>query len=320
MIVDFKREGGKARETEVEYQIARRVLGDTRSIAITKEEFEEALLCRDKFFEALGIEEKFDLVAENYSEFEQEIMRLTMASMLFLDFTWSSARTDRSLVNRRLANLLSACRLYVDHTKHDIAAIYGNESPTYCALCSAFSREYDNRFGYAIMEALRNHTQHKGLPLYGLKYTSTRKFPGNEDAKLRKYTCVPTISLNGLRAEGALDKAPLLSRLPADDELDLRPLVRDYVAGLGAAHVELRTAMSGDIESWRGVLEGVRNRFLREHGEPEIGLAVIERGERGVHVRSAAVFPEFIDEYSRLVRKNRFPQSYATQFVSGDTF
>ena len=182
----------------MKYGITRRVLGCKEFIEISKAEFEDVLRARDCFFDALGIEEKFDLVAENYAEFENELLRLTLRRMLFEDMNWASFREDLRVIHRRLANLLSACRLYADHSKHDVRLIYGDDSKVCRDLECAFSHEYDSRLGYCVLEALRNHMQHRGLPLYELRYSSNRDFPGNVE-RLRKSTCVPSISVRQLQ-------------------------------------------------------------------------------------------------------------------------
>ena len=69
---------------------------------------------------ALGLEEKIHLVIANYEEFEREILTLTLVHMVHHNPNWSSMSTARLLLDRRIVNLLSTCRLYVDQVKHSV--------------------------------------------------------------------------------------------------------------------------------------------------------------------------------------------------------
>ncbi len=301
----------------MKHGITRMVLGCNQFIPISEDEFIETVAARDRFFRLLGIEEKFDLLAENLAELETDILDLTMRRMLFHEWSWASFRADVATVNRRLANLLSSCRLYVDQVKHDLGLIYGRDSAVRSQVSEAFSREYDTRLGYCLLEALRNHIQHCALPLGHLSYPSTRDFPGNSRSHIR-HTCIPSLSLSQLRESGALNKK-ILGRLKEDAELlDIRPLVRDYVSGLGLVHTKMREWVKEDALAWKTRIVNVRDRFRAEYGEKDVGLAVVERDERNCGIRHAAIFVDFIEEYERLLRKNQFPQHFATQFVTSE--
>jgi len=68
-------------------------------------------LAKHQLIVFLGIEEKLDLLLENYAEYERCLFDLAFHRLLFQDLDWISAQGDRQLMNRRLANLLSAARL-----------------------------------------------------------------------------------------------------------------------------------------------------------------------------------------------------------------
>jgi hypothetical protein len=132
------------------YAITRLILGCQQFIDITAEQYLETRTAKERLMIALSIEEKFNLVAENYAEFEQELQNLTLRQMLFPDYDWSSFVGGLQTINRRLANLLSACRLYIDQVKHDVDGLYGRESQQTEQLKRAFSAEYDGCLGYRV--------------------------------------------------------------------------------------------------------------------------------------------------------------------------
>jgi hypothetical protein len=88
---------------------------------------------------------KFNLLLENYMEFEQELLNLTARQMVFTQSNWSSFNRDIQVINRRMANLLTACRLYVDQVSHDISLLYGSCSDHLQKLKKEFSKQYDSK-------------------------------------------------------------------------------------------------------------------------------------------------------------------------------
>lgn len=115
----------------------------------------------------LWIEEKFNIVAGNFYEWEQEIknsydfMIKNQSDRPNCKFIMTQHGTEEIIVfNRRLANVLSSIRMYRDQVLHDLSNL-DNE------LKSNFeketNRQYDKTYSYQIMELLRNYMQHQGL-------------------------------------------------------------------------------------------------------------------------------------------------------------
>src|SRR6478609_5791819 len=94
-------------------------LGEHPFIEISAEEFSNVKAAKQNLVILLGTEEKYDLVIENYAEFEVELLKLTSHQMIFDGLDWSSFMGNIQLINRRMANLLTEVKLYVDQIKHD---------------------------------------------------------------------------------------------------------------------------------------------------------------------------------------------------------
>jgi hypothetical protein len=67
------------------------VLGCSSVIEISDDEFTRITNAKRNFLTLLGIEEKFDLVLENYLEYERELLSLNLQRMLLQDFDGSSS-------------------------------------------------------------------------------------------------------------------------------------------------------------------------------------------------------------------------------------
>ncbi|MGB2822726.1 MAG: hypothetical protein WBF17_17210 [Phycisphaerae bacterium] len=296
------------------YSITRLVLGCQQSVDLTPEKYAEAKKAKEQLLVALSIEEKLNLVLENYAEFEEELQGLTLRQLIFSDGDWSSFIGELQTVNRRLANLLSACRLYIDQIKHEISALYGFDSAQYQALGQAFSAEYDGYLGYRVLEALRNHVQHRSLPVHNLTYNGSREEKPNR--MLCRHACTPSLSIARIKEEGNF-KAQVLAELEGDDDLvDLKPLVREYVTSIGRVHQGLRQRMHSDVEAWEEVIHSIRARFCETHGDKTAGLAVIAIDADQRVRESTQVFEEMITRRRRLEQKNRNVGQLRSHYVS----
>jgi hypothetical protein len=83
------------------------------------------------------------------------------------NLTWTSMFSDISRINRSLPNLLTITRIYTDPVKHDMGTLSALPKEP---ILNCFGQEYDSYFEYRLMEALRNHVQHHGMPITELSY------------------------------------------------------------------------------------------------------------------------------------------------------
>ena len=118
----------------------------------------------------VGIEEKFDLLVENYFDYERELLELALRQSLSRDWTWQSMNLDRLAITEGAANLLSAARLYVDHLEHDLNEALGPDHEVARNAHGPSSARYDASLSYRAMEALRNVAQHHSFPVHTLSY------------------------------------------------------------------------------------------------------------------------------------------------------
>ena len=116
------------------------------------------------------MEEKYDLLVQNYLEFEITLLEITARDMVRFHQDYHLLHQERNMIDRRLANLLSVGRIYVDHTKQYVNRILTEEAGGEFDVSAAFSRQYDSRFGYRCMEALRNHVLHRGFVVHNTRF------------------------------------------------------------------------------------------------------------------------------------------------------
>jgi hypothetical protein len=303
----------------MKYKITRAIIGSQTSIDITEDEYTSIKRAKHNLVVFLDVEEKLDLLLENYAEYERSLIDLTLNQMLYMDLDWSSFRADVQLVNRRITNLLSAARLYVDQVKHDIGAIFGSESDVINKLKMDLSTQYDDSLGFRVMEALRNHIQHRSLPVYKMSYPAKVEEPGVPSSKIR-FGIVP--SLDTARLEEDEDfKATVLEELKSvGSYVPLTPLVREYVERLCCVHESLRRETVTDVSRWDAIVADVERRATDAFGKDLLsGLAVVTEDDAGLWPEIDRIFSDITKRRKSIVRKNRNLRGLSHRYISGAT-
>src|SRR5882672_4620600 len=156
----------------MEYGLTRLVIGSAAMDPISERDYSELATAKTGLLEALFLEEKFDLVVENFLELETELLSSTARYMVHgkADYGWF--QIERNLINRRLLNLLSVCRGYLDFSRSLGRNLLANEPERAAQFEGGFGKHYDATFGYRVMEAMRNYVQHRGSPIHALQYNS----------------------------------------------------------------------------------------------------------------------------------------------------
>src|SRR5437868_6592604 len=99
------------------------------STPIEKQRFEEVKRAKATCLFAIDLEEKFALLLDNFAELEFELLRLAESSLIWPNRNHTESMQERLTLDRRIVNLLTACRLYLDQTDHGLSGLFGNPSP-----------------------------------------------------------------------------------------------------------------------------------------------------------------------------------------------
>ena len=261
------------------YEITIFAIGQRYSIEITEAEFSALSAAVVSLSNAVAIEQKFDLLVSNHIELEREIAERTLLLMYRGFQTTHDMLDDQLAFGQRLLNLLAAARMYVDHIKHHISEMNQGDQSGLEEAKRIFASQYDGSFAYRLMEALRNYSQHRGLPIHGFsynqQYVQARGEPDRVEHNVRL-----SIDADLLQADRSFKRRVLdeLKALPSD--LDLKPLVREYIEKLAIAHVALRQSIDKRVSDATTLINDWRQRYIDESGVTDpLGLALISSGE-----------------------------------------
>jgi len=272
------------------YGITIAAVGDWPFVEICADDFNAIKAAKSRVLMLLDIEEDFELLAGNYSEYETAILEIVQRTMVRGYEPWTTGMDDLLLINRRLANVLTAARSYDDHARHAISTLYGRDSKAWDGVCAAFSRQYDQALGYRAMVALRNHMQHQSLPVQNIRYGSDKINPDGQC--LVRFALQPKLDLATLRASG-FKKSVLKELESAHENANVTALLREFVGGLGLAHQAVRELTMADSQEWKRrighVLEIGRMQF-----DQMLGLAAVSRDEEGNHPEVVEIFEDMI--------------------------
>lgn len=297
------------------YSIVAYSNGRTWNVEVTSDQHDDIKRAMLGLLRILGMEEKFDMLAENYDELEASLESASRRSTLFGRPGWGEFTAEIYTTVRRLNNFMSAARLYLDQVDHDLSSLFGKSSDERKAYNGARNAEYDRRIGYRALEALRSYAQHRDIPMHALSYNSERVEEAGRS--YARHTIQPTVSLSRIRSEGNFKENVLKELEASGSEADLKPLIRDYMTGLQAVHSTLRAATQ-DIETqWVQRVVAAHAKVRDELEDPTARVYdLVWRGGSGEVIESTQVFDDFLGRLTALRRKNVAAYDFTRQVRS----
>lgn len=220
--------------------------GSEEVVDITEQQFLNLQNARNELILYTEWEELWDCVIQNYIELELTFLKEGLRSMILND-SYEAFHTTRLHFARRLSNHLSSSRSYLDRSSSIMTLLPIVDGKA--AFNSLTAKAYDKYLGYRVMHALRNHAQHGGLPVHGS--TFGRRWTNHDNdgvPQLLEYSVAGRISIEELKLNNKFKKKILSEIDNGKKYIDLAPLSREHVEGLGAVHEELRKRFSNKID------------------------------------------------------------------------
>ena len=306
----------------MKYGLTKIMAGFSGFIDVDEVEYKRIKDAIVNLFEMLFLEEKLDLVTENFHEYEVELLSIASRNMIFHEYDYFSMSHDRNVVSRRIVNLLSACKMYLDQSVHHVKNIYGEDSSNVNLAKKEIATQYDLNFGYRVMEALRNHVQHRDFPIHSLQFPSEWLDIDSDENSRLFHAVVPLISVSELAVDEKFKRAVLKEMLAvySEDGIDIRPLICDYIEGIGKIHEKLRRSIQLDVKSWESILNDTINKFQKEFGSEKsiTGLTIVAIKDDGHWVERKTIFKEFIERRQALENKNRIFVNLRKRYASNE--
>lgn len=251
---------------------------------------------------SLELEEKFALLIDNFAEFECELLRMAESSLLWDYQGHAASMQERLCLDRRLVNLLTACRLYLDQTDHMVSSLFGKDSEEPADVRAFKKALYDDHWGYRLMEAIRNHVQHSGLIVHAIGYP--RFLSAGEGADYTEFAVTPQAQVKFLVENTKFKKSVLAELAEKGDKIDLRGPTREYLACLVRLHDKLRETIENPTAEARAAYESAVNDFKVIDGHEAKLASLLETLDDGRKNDEVALVTEFLDYHDKLRSRN----------------
>lgn len=283
------------------YEVSGLSRSDWTSAAIDRSRYEEVRDAKKVCLFGVDLEEKLTLLLDNYAEYEVELLRLAEWSLIWPSREFTESMRERMLIDRRLVNFLTACRLYLDQTDNAICELFGKASPEHASLKKYKNDLHASHWGYRLMEALRDHAQHAGMPLGHLGYSAHM----SEDRTYREITVVPVTRSKELAENDHLNPKVRAELREADDALDLRAPAREYVECLVLIHDRVRETVAAAVSDARGTYEAAAAEFSKIDGREVSVVRLVKMSEENDSIKDEIQIPtSFLSHGDELRKRN----------------
>jgi hypothetical protein len=259
-----------------------------------------------------AIEERFDILLENYYDFENTIAQVTLKDIIFTNHIIPDIPIMQRTIIRSINNLLSSCRLFLDQCDR----LTKRKKVTLNELITNKRHElFDSNSSYRLMEYLRNTMQHKFLPI-GIGFS--RNFEKNQ--KANKVTCSVDITVD--KKMLLIDDPKEIRHIKEDIEriqsetISIKQDIRNYVNCINAIFAETRKNLLPEYEEAKQFMIDLYEKYnvIRRPKEQEIQiiLDIFSVDENDFNNLITRISDSVIRDCNYLQTKNSVISSYST--------
>lgn len=282
----------------VRHIIHKAVLASVPEVEVSAEEYSLLGRARGVLSSALAIEEKYEILVTNFLTLETQLLQIAATNTVRNTLSYSEFFETRSALNICVVNLLTAARLYLDQLPQDVADCIPKSLDAANLVKTRRSKEYDEHFEYRFMEALRNHVQHRGIPIHFIKQDAHWTSFGDDG---RMEFTVDIAAQRRYLAEDDKFKKTILDEVTGD--VDLKAACRSYVESLSAINEFARDLVAESTKSARARLEAAHKRYAEVYSESLIGLTASAIDE-GREISSVPLLIDWDDVRLDLQKRN----------------
>lgn len=295
----------------MEYFIYRPFYMGVDRIEISEAKYIELRKSRKILSNSLAIEEIYEIVVSNYLEFEQEILKLTTSHMIRKELIYPSIFNIRVELNKRLVNILTAIRSYIDSVTHNVSDCFEDKEDSLAKVKKIFSIEYDRNNYYQFMEAFRNYVQHRGLAIDLIRHNS--HWTSHDEDGLLEYSLDISADKSRLMSDEKMKKKAMNEM---GDKIDLKMAVRHYIESISYVHDSIRNLIASPVEIARKEIEEEINLFKNKFGNKSTVIRVCKMDGK----KQIEVFPLFLEwddvRQSLQIRNKKFV-NLSKRYVTG---
>jgi hypothetical protein len=301
----------------MKYVLRKWMLGQAPQIEIDAEAYARFKAARSVLRSAFAIEENYELLIANYQEFETTILESAAFNMVRDQIGYGDFFDTRIALNRRLINLCTTTRLYLDQLMPHVVACARDPKDATARIDAIISEQYDTNREYRFMDTFRNYVQHCGIPIHWISHASNWTFTDAREKDLMQFSIELVAEASVLRKDGEFKPRPLKE---LEERTDLTLYVRRYVECLSTIQDAVRQITGNPINEARALMESAHKRYLDAGADNVVGLAAsIIEDERDVEIESTALLLDWDDIRVNLQKRNRRLVNLHRRYVTSES-
>jgi len=296
-----------------QYVLSVAAIGAYPEISISEDRYLQLETARSALRAAFVIEEKYEILIQNYIDFEKCILSEACEHMLSVRLDYEDFFSTRLKLNTCILNLLTTTKLYIDSISSEVYRCLTKKlkNEVKSDVKALFHRAYDSSMDYRFIELLRNHIQHSSIPIEGLTLSSSKTSSDIEpliERVLEFYTYKSSLLENKRNSKTKLEELP--------DILDLKQSIRSYVELLSGVHANIRKLISTETSNHRAIISDAINEYKAIYPELTVGLHAINYNNRVVEAK-VPILLHWDDIRLKLIKKNIELVNLKSRYVSG---
>ena len=291
------------------YVLRKAGLEKVPEIEITEENYLALQNAREVLTNALAIEEKYEIFISSYLELEKQILNDTAHSMVCDNTEYSDVFEIRVGLTVRLVTFLTSAKLYRDQLSRHVRGCAPDLKGK--IVNAIFEKEKDGNPEYRFMEALRNHVQHRGLPIHWI--SQGRRWTEIGENGLLEYSMELSSQRSLLEEDMDFDKSVLRA---LDDKIDLKMHTRCYVESISNVHSSAREMIAVPVNVARELLQEAHVKYKSTYNGSLVGLSVYSlSGDETIG--SFPILLDWDDIRIKLQKRNRKVVNLKKRYVTG---
>jgi len=266
--------------------IRKNVINPTPVMSISSEDFDLLKSSRIALTAGLAFEESYDLLINNHIEFRNELYKIPNVKDLQNNNIYQEFYGLRSSINRRIVNVLTATRLYLDQTPQRMALCAKDPDKARVAFNKRKNLHYDTSFSYRFLEHLRNHVQHCGLAVHGMQLGLVKK---DENGQSIIENTIQVFAQKEYLAEDRIFKKLVFDEI--NEKVEITDAIHQYIRCIGDLHEIAREYVLENLKEKRSLIQQHLSKYSEMNNDNTIGLTAFRDDSKG----SREIVPLLLD-------------------------
>ena len=298
----------------MEYGLQVLALGQRQKIGLSEQEFGLIRRSKQNLELLFKLVEDYRVVVESYRAVEVAKHESALSHLLCSNAGYDDASDTRVMLSSRIAGYLACSRYFIDSTDKVLPKLV---SETQAEQFKAFrSAIYDSTKEYRFIEALRNYSQHREIPIDNIKFFSGReKAQDSETVEI-----MHALSIGVSKAVLASDvkfKKTALEGMP--ESINLIYCIRSHMEGLWKTHDYLNKTLESVSDESRAVVKNAIDRFEAETKEDSLGLYALAQ-ESDTDIREKVpMLLDWDDARRQALKKMQALKNLSRCYITGKT-